>query len=417
MDKKIKLIVIGLCVIAAISLIIAFQLQSSNKKIQSQASEQIGILERENEGLAIAKSKLESANKSLNSELSKADSKLKSIDDEIKMLNEKYEMVSKDRDNLVSKVQSLIEDKNNLQEGFDKEKQELEQKIKKYEKEEEKGGKKVAIGTYAISAEQEAQWADVLRKKTELEFELQSAQSQVKEMVYEVEGLTRGKDILNLELKELAQVKEDLERRASYNEKLADSLAEDLVREKNDKEIISGQLDKLKQSNRQMRSRIKDLEETKVTLYKKMDNLEQQRSILQGKLKSTEVMLDERVNEVVKVKNEFDSFKEKRSSQAVGDSRTVELPPIVVQGKEDPSPASSALTGRVLSLNKDYKFVIIDLGEDVGVRVGDEFVVYRNNRYIGHLKVVQLREEIAAADVKDLTSGEEVRVGDIVKRM
>ena len=415
MDKKIKLIVIVLFAIAAISLILAFNFLSQKQDIESKAIQEIQSLEQENESLSIARSKLESSNKSLSSDLNKAKSRLQDIDDEIKMLNERYESVSKDRDSLVNKVQTLIEEKQKLKGEFEEEKKELERAIKEQEK--EKGGKKIIVGAYEISPEQEAQWAEVLRKKAELEFELQSAQSQLKEMTYKVEASTRGKGILEMELKELAQFKEDLERRASYNEKLADSLAGDLVREKNDKELLVTQLDKLRQDGRQMRSRIKDLEETKTTLYKKLDNLEQQRNILQGKLRNTADMLDERVGEVVKVRKQFDSFKEKQSAQSIGSSRTVELSPIIVQGKEEPSPTSSTLTGRVLSINKDYNFVIVDLGEQVGVRVNDEFVVYRDNRYIGHLKVVQLRGEIAAADIKDLTSGEEVRVGDIAKGM
>ena len=167
-----------------------------------------------------------------------------------------------------------------------------------------------------------------------------------------------------------------------------------------------------------MRDRIKDLDETKITLYKKLDNLEQERNILQAKLKNADGMLQERVNEVVKIKNEFDTLKDKQNTQTVVEgTRTVELPPIVVQGRQEPAPTAPTLTGRVLSINKEYNFVIIDLGGGAGVKVNDEFVVYRDNKYIAHLKVVQTRDAISAADIKELASQEKVKEGDIVKKM
>jgi len=416
MDKRLKLIVIGLVILAAISLLVAFQLQTTLSKVKAAAEEEIRSLQRENENLTLSFSKLNQQYKALEDDFNSKRQKLEGIEQEFKLLSEKYDAVTKDRDSLVNKVQMLVEEKRKIKEDFDKQAKRVEELEKKKEEEKKEGTGFAAA--YTISPEQESQWAEIVREKAALKFELESIQAQLKEMTYKVDELTREKNALEMELKGLVQAKDDLERKASYNEKLADSLAQDLVREKNDKEIIISQLDKLKQDNIQMRGRIKDLEETKTTLYKKLDNLEQERNILQEKLKNADSLLQERVNEIVKIKNEFDALKERQGSgKVIEGSRTVELSPIVVQGKQEPTPVTLTLTGRVLSINKDYNFVVIDLGTNAGVKVNDEFVVYRDNKFIAHLKVVQTREEISAADIKDQAAQEQIREGDIVKKM
>ncbi len=96
------------------------------------------------------------------------------------------------------------------------------------------------------------------------------------------------------------------------------------------------------------------------------------------------------------------------------EKESVELPTIVVR----PQPESSAqeskeVSGNILAINKDNSFVIIDLGLDTGIKVGDTFQVQRDNKFIATIEVIQARKNISACDIKKET--EPIKVGDSVR--
>ena len=59
---------------------------------------------------------------------------------------------------------------------------------------------------------------------------------------------------------------------------------------------------------------------------------------------------------------------------------------------------TSSLEGKVLVVNKDYNFAVINLGSKDGVNAGDVFALYHNNKYIGDIKVEKIHESMSAAD-------------------
>ncbi|MFH1478654.1 MAG: hypothetical protein ABIG92_02625 [Candidatus Omnitrophota bacterium] len=106
--------------------------------------------------------------------------------------------------------------------------------------------------------------------------------------------------------------------------------------------------------------------------------------------------------------------------------KEVDLPPIVLQ-REGESSATSGITGariasgsesraRVVTINREHKFVVIDIGQEYNVDVGDRFSVYRGDDIIGLVEVIQARKKIAACDIKDEKSGFTIESGDIVKK-
>jgi len=57
--------------------------------------------------------------------------------------------------------------------------------------------------------------------------------------------------------------------------------------------------------------------------------------------------------------------------------------------------------------------VVINLGQDAGVSVGSRFSVYRDDREIAILEVIQLRSLIAACDI--VKESKTIKIGDSVK--
>lgn len=75
---------------------------------------------------------------------------------------------------------------------------------------------------------------------------------------------------------------------------------------------------------------------------------------------------------------------------------------------------TSSLEGKVLVVNKDYNFAVINLGSKDGVNAGDVFALYHNNKYIGDIKVEKIHESMSAADFTSASIKDAVSEGDRV---
>ncbi len=85
--------------------------------------------------------------------------------------------------------------------------------------------------------------------------------------------------------------------------------------------------------------------------------------------------------------------------------------------KAAPAPApvaAAALEGKVLVINKEYNFVVINLGSKEGVKVDDVFSVLQSGNSIGDVKVEKVHETMAAAGFVDENMKDKVKEGDKV---
>jgi hypothetical protein len=96
----------------------------------------------------------------------------------------------------------------------------------------------------------------------------------------------------------------------------------------------------------------------------------------------------------------------------ISGAKRFELPTVsVMPGK---TPQILGLEGKVLVINKEYNFVVINLGAKDGVAVGDEFSIFHINKFVGDVKIEKVHESMAAAgfqtsDLKDsITEGDKV---------
>ena len=75
--------------------------------------------------------------------------------------------------------------------------------------------------------------------------------------------------------------------------------------------------------------------------------------------------------------------------------------------------APVSVKGNIVSVNDENNFVIVNLGQDAGVKMGDKLNVYHGADYIAGLEVIQVRKDIAAADIKNKVK--KIEVGDSVR--
>lgn len=402
MNNKLRVLLVGLAVLCAVSLLMAFQLNTVNKALRNEfmQKEQEFSTERQN----------------LSNQLASVTQSKKKLDLEMNDLRAKFDVLTKERDDVKSKFDLVTKERASLVDRL----QELTQKNKEMSDEmaklKESGGLSYTPSNAGAPSGDDAYWAKLLKDKAALEIEVQNLKGQVNDVQLKGEKAMEEGRKLDLQLKTMSQARTDLERKLVYNEKLAESLSEDLVREKRDKKAITDQMESLRQENFELKSRLMALGDKKTSLEGKLVDLQQEREILSKRLGELDQILQERVDQIIQVKDDLKAARTEAKEASVKDSRVVQLQPIVVKAQENVPPGQTGKpgAGQILAINEENNFAIVDIGEDDGVRVGQTFNVFRNNEKIGSLEVIQIRKEISAADIKSISPGSKLKIGDMV---
>ena len=72
----------------------------------------------------------------------------------------------------------------------------------------------------------------------------------------------------------------------------------------------------------------------------------------------------------------------------------------------------SLMDGSVISVKDEWSFVVGDIGEKQGVKIGMPLRVMRGEKKVATLRVVDVRQKICGAVIQEMDSKEKVRVGD-----
>ncbi|MFT7538226.1 MAG: chromosome segregation ATPase [Lysobacterales bacterium] len=264
-------------------------------------------------------------------------------------------------------------------------------------------------------------WASVLKQKAELQVQLDTVKDEFSTISLEIVELKQANADLQIELDDFQHNKGEIEREIKYKSDLVNNLSLELARAKNDKKFVADRVDQLNQENGTLRKELKKLVSVKGSLEKSIIRLAGDKKVMSKKLEQTDSLIQSKIDEIWDIKDSLDqNFK---SSRTTVQSNEIELPPIVVNssgGGLDKAAVAFNLDqttpgfdGRVVSMNEDNNFVIVDIGESEGIRLGDMISVYRDSKYIARLEVIQVRKDISAADIKDQWS--RVQVGDIIR--
>lgn len=83
-------------------------------------------------------------------------------------------------------------------------------------------------------------------------------------------------------------------------------------------------------------------------------------------------------------------------------------------GASEPDPSGATLTdASVVEVKQEFALVVANIGREAGVRTGMPFQVWRGNRRIGEVRVIDVRDRISGAIVQNLVSEEDpIQIGD-----
>ncbi|HMP90512.1 MAG TPA: hypothetical protein PJ991_09935 [Kiritimatiellia bacterium] len=190
---------------------------------------------------------------------------------------------------------------------------------------------------------------------------------------------------------DLQNTRQDLETTRQDLSMTKDELARSLA----DLDRARAQVDNLNQSITEKNGQIAR-QETRI------DGLEQDKVSLQ-------IQIDDLNNQIVQSEDELRDAQDKILSleQTVG-----QLEQELGYGKQRPMP--KGLTGRILFVNKDWNFVVIDLGSDDGVVQNAEMLIHRKDALVGKVTISGLSRKMAIAELQPDWAQATVREGDFV---
>jgi len=386
MDQKTKLIIIGLIGFSVVCLFLFMQATSSQQMLMRERND------------------LKSENATLISKVDKIESDLKANQTKIASLQDEKEKAVQDVKDISSRLEVVS-----------RAREELIEELKNRRKEE------VAVAAApkeTVPQNTDVYWGQILKDKTDLELQLSSIRDELRSLQVSNESLQREKSVLEIDINSLRNEKQDLLRQLDYNRKLLDSISQEVVREKNDKVAIEENFKAVKAENTILTRRLKSLNTHKATLDKKIHDLQAGKSDIEKRLSTMETMLEERVSQINSLKEDLDAIRNVKPITALEKKprESVELPAIVVRSfspAEKPETGAAMFAGKILAINLDNNFVVIDLGSSSEVKSGDKFSVYRDGKPIGSIEVIQVKDNVSACDIKKMNTP--FKSGDTIK--
>jgi len=387
MEQKTKFIIIGLIGFSVVCLFLFLQATGSQQLLVRERND----LKSENATLTNKINQLESELNGNKEKISSLRIERDKVVENLSELQGKLELVSRARDELIGKL------KNQNQQP-----QMVRQEV--------------------VLQDTDAYWGAILKAKTDLEIQLTSVRAELKNLQISNESLQREKGTLELDASSLRNEKQDLLRQLDYNQKLLDSMSQEVVRERNDKVKIQDSAKIIKNENAVLIRQLESLNSHKSTLDRKLADLQAGKDTVEKRLTEMETMLAEKASQVGSLKDQLDAIRSGKPYTALEgkSNESVELPAIVVrstnvasQKTNQPTQDAPAFSGRILAVNSENNFVVVDVGASAGVKPGDTFSVYREDQSIGSIAVIQVRDNISACDIKTMNTP--LKIGDGIK--
>ena len=165
----------------------------------------------------------------------------------------------------------------------------------------------------------------------------------------------------------------------------------DLSKQKSLREDLEKRLNQVQDDGKQIKEQVKIMQQQKIALEEKIKDLESG----VGGVELGKVVVNSPANDVVLAQPDMTN-------------KGINAPETKVSkvAENQPSRLAKGLEGKVMIVNKEFNFAVINLGSKDKIIVGDEFSVFRAGKSIGDLKVEKVHEAMSAAgfaaELKDL---------------
>ena len=224
------------------------------------------------------------------------------------------------------------------------------------------------------------------------EQELQLAHAENEDLKARLEEIQQARARVEEELsrvrKEFAQSQEELAKAVEAQEALSRSI------EDREREIgrLKKDLDQSRTEQKQINTQLSELQTERDAMKQQLIDLEHAK----GDLESKVMELSERPTV------ELEKVLVTNPTGAVGGG-------VLVPASATSHPAPE---GRVVVINREYDFIVMSLGKNHGVSIGQEFQIVRGSDVLGKVKVEKVYDEISAATLLPGSQKDTIRAGE-----
>ncbi len=394
----------------------------------------------------------------LETKLAQTEEEVTNLDKNVQQLNMKIDNFEIDTKSLKNKLSFFEKERKNLSEKLETalyDNRRLQRRIARFSFE-ARHDDGIASDDYI---------AKLIKDKASLQVMAEGLKGRLERREKELNNILREKKDIQQKLSDVDCYQKELKSKLENAEKIQDKLAQKLIERrrahlrtskesesiKRERIALEGKLINLTQERMDSKNRVRKIEN-------KLDSLILERDSLLRQVSSLNKRLEDKIVQVGSVKRGLeDVMRESKQialSRSLGAISSVELPPIIVKSQEasalsqdlargflpgfhddiykqllprlpetnlDENEAEWSallgaidLKGKILLVNRQQQFVVINLGKNNRIRHGMIFDVYRNDQRIGSLRVVEVRSNLSAADIIR-TSEDIIRKNDIVK--
>jgi len=228
----------------------------------------------------------------------------------------------------------------------------------------------------------------------------------------ELEEVKTKQRITQTKLDESKDTISALQAKLQEAEGQVEKLNSQLNQEVSEKQGALGQIEQLKVDLEQQKSIRSDLENQLTQIQKdaqklkaRLDELESKKTELETKIKNLEAQVQQPPTEQGVELGKI----------VVGPSGETNVPAQSQEiGTQEKQVVASSLEGKILVVNRDYNFAVINLGSKDGVDIGNIFSVYHDNKYLGDIRIEKVHDSMAAADFVSAQMHDKVNEGDKV---
>lgn len=226
---------------------------------------------------------------------------------------------------------------------------------------------------------------------------------------------------LSKEKEELSKAKEALDEQVTTLKQQAEMVSGQLAQEKRAREALTAELAQARKEGSQWKVQLDSEQKEKVALTEDLAKAKQSYQALSNELttlRQAKEALEKRVKEMLAERaKQAEQIVVTPSAGAAGTVPAPSLtPPTGSVGVVSAVPAGKApLEGKILVVNREFNFVVMNLGSKDGVRAGNRYSVFKGTKRIGAVEVERIYDNLSAANVLEEEKKGEIREGDVVQ--
>lgn len=237
-------------------------------------------------------------------------------------------------------------------------------------------------------------------KRIAKERELKLAVAENEELKARANELEQAKAAVEDQLakanKDVSQAKQDLVKAVEARDALTKSVED---REQEIKRLAKD-LEQAQTQQKQAVSQLSDLQTERDSIKKQLTDLESAKSALESKLAEATGRPTVELDRVVV------------GGQPGGDSASASMAPSQAAGSSA-APASGT-NGQVVVINREYDFIVMNMGRNHGLAIGQQFKIVRGSEVLGTVKVEKVYDELSAAAILPDSKKDSIKEGDAV---